>query len=389
MKIAGIIAEYNPFHRGHAWHARRTREVTGCDYVVACMAGHFTQRGEPTPWSKWDRARMALASGVDAVFELPALFAVRTADAFARGGVAILGGLGCDALSFGSETEDMALLAAMAELRRSEPQALSEAIRAKLDAGLSHARARGEAMAEALGVDADAINRPNAILAAEYLRAIREQGLQMRAVAVKRVGDYHDGATLDGFASATAIREAMARGEVDAALAALPESARPFAVPEALHPMDDILLYALRGMTIDELAALPDASEGLENRLCAACREASGREALLDALKCKRYTRARLSRLLTHALLGVDRSLTGAHPMPAYTRLLGARDGAEGLLSELARRSGLPIVTRAVELKGDPVFELECRATDVWALLHDAPDMRRAGREYTEKFVRI
>lgn len=388
MRIAGIIAEYNPFHRGHAWHVQRTREMTGCDFVVACMTGHFTQRGEPTPWSKWARARMALASGVDAVFELPALFAVRTADAFARGGVAILGGLGCDALSFGSETDDTALLGAMAELRRNEPEALSEAIHAKLDAGLSHARARGEALAEALGVDAEAVNRPNVILAAEYLRAIREQDLNMAVVAVRRVGDYHDDEALDGFASASAIRAAIARGETDAALAALPESTRPFAAPDAMHPMDDMLLYALRGKRLEELAALPDVSEGLENRLYAACRENSGREALLDALKCKRYTRARLSRLLTHALLGFDRALIEAHAMPTYARLIGMRSGAEELLTELSRRSKLPIVTRATELSGDPVFELECRATDAWSLLHDAPDQRRAGREYTERFVR-
>ena len=105
MRIAGIIAEYNPFHRGHAWHIARTREA-GCDRVIVCMDGHFTQRGEAAILSRWDRARMALACGADAVFELPTLFAVRTADAFARGGVGILAGLGVDVLSFGSEITD-------------------------------------------------------------------------------------------------------------------------------------------------------------------------------------------------------------------------------------------------------------------------------------------
>ena len=387
MKIAGIIAEYNPFHRGHEWHVAQTRRRTGCDWVVACMAGHFTQRGEPTLWSKWARARMALASGVDAVFELPALFAVRTADAFARGGVAILGGIGCDALSFGSEAETD-LIRAMADLRRDEPAALSAAIRGKLDAGMSHARARGEAVAEALGVACEDVNRPNAILAAEYLRAIRELGFDMQPLAVRRTGDYH-GEALTGLASATAVREAIRRGDIDAALAALPESARPFAQPDALHAMDDMLLYALRGMSVEALAALPDASEGLEHRLYDACREADGREALLDALKCKRYTRARLSRLLTHALLGVDRALIADHPAPTCARLIGVREGTEPLLAELKARSRLPIVARASELRGDPVFDLECRATDAWSLLHDDPALRRWGRELREKFVRV
>ncbi len=387
MRITGIIAEYNPFHRGHAWHVQETRRLTGCDFVVVCMAGHFTQRGEPALWSKWDRARMALACGVDAVFELPALFAVRTADAFARGGVAILGGLGCDALSFGSEA-DLDLLRAMADLRRDEPEGLSKRIRENLEAGMSHARARGEAVADALGVAAEDVNRPNAILAAEYLRAIADQGFNLRPVAVMRVGEYHDGA-LTEHASATAIREAIRRGETDAALSALPEAARPFARPDALHPMDDMLLYALRGMSLERLSALPDVAEGLENRLYAASRVASGREALLDALKCKRYTRARLSRTLTHALLGMDAALVGAHPMPTCARLIGVREGAEPLLAELKKRSRLPIVTRAAELRGDPVFDLECRATDIWSLMHDDPGLRRAGRELTEMFVRL
>ena len=384
MTIAGIIAEYDPFHRGHAWHVSETRRITGCDWVVACMAGHFTQRGEPALWSKWARARMALTSGVDAVFELPALWAVRPADAFARGGVAVLGGLGCDVLSFGSETADLALLRRLAALRANEPAELSRSIREKLDGGLSHARARGEAVAELLGLAPETVNRPNLILAAEYLRAIEAGGYAMTPVAVKRVGDYHDDEAVGPFASATAIRGAFLRGDAEAALKAMPVPVRP----DALHPMDDLLLHALRGMRADQLAALPDVSEGLEHRLHDACRLASTREGLLDALKCKRYTRARLSRTLTHALLGMDRAFTDAHPAPTWARLLGVRAGAEPLLKELSQRAALPVVTRAAELRGDPVFELECRATDTWALLHDAPELRVMGREYTEKFLK-
>ena len=388
MKIAGIIAEYNPFHNGHAHHVAETRRRTGCDYVVACMDGHFSQRGEAALWSKWARARMALACGVDAVFELPALFAVRAADAFARGGVAILAGVGCDALSFGCETGDMDLLNALADLGEREPEAVSRSIREKLDAGMSHARARGEAVGEYLGVAPEAVNRPNLALACEYMRAIRAGGYALRPVAVPRVGDYHD-ARLGRFASATAIRGAIERGDPDGALAAMPEPARPFAAPEALHPMDDLLLAALRNMDESALGRLPDVGEGLEHRLHRLCRVAPGREALLEALKCKRYTRARLSRLLTHALLGMDRALTEAVPAPRYARLLGARAGAEPLLRELNARATLLIASGTAALRGDPCFELECRATDTWALLHDDPALRAAGREFTERFVRI
>ena len=137
MTIAGVIAEYNPFHNGHLYHLEATRRATGCDGVVVCLAGNFTQRGEAAMFSKWTRARIALLCGADAVFELPALFAVRTADFFARGGVGVLAGLGCDALSFGCETDDMALLKTLAELREDEPEALSRKIRRRLETGMS------------------------------------------------------------------------------------------------------------------------------------------------------------------------------------------------------------------------------------------------------------
>ena len=385
MRIAGIVAEYNPFHSGHAWHIARTREA-GCDAVIVCMGGHFTQRGEAAMLSKWDRARMALACGADAVFELPALFAVRTADAFARGGVGILAGLGSDVLSFGSEIADLGLLNSVASLRANEPGVVSEAIAEHLEAGMSHARAWGEAVGAYLGVSPEILNRPNAVLAVEYLRVLAEGGASMTPLAIPRQGGYHD-AALGAFASATAIRAAFARGDVAGALAAIPVAARPWALPDALHPMDDMLLYRLREMPVEALKALPDVGEGLEHRLYRLCREASGREALLDALKCKRYTRARLSRMLTHALLGVDRATLEAVPVPTYARLIGMRRDAGPLLAELKARATLPIVSRAAALRGDACFEWECRATDTWSLLHDAPGLRAAGREYTQRFV--
>lgn len=388
MRIAGVVAEYNPFHNGHALHLSETRRLTGCDHVVVCMVGHFTQRGEPSILSKWDRARMALSCGADAVFELPALFAVRTADKFAMGGVTILDGLGVDALSFGSEIGDLALLRRLAGMRSHETEAVRDRVREKLDAGMSHARARGEAVGEALGLEPAALNRPNAALAVEYLRALAERGASMEAVAVPRVGGYHDG-QLGEIASATAIRAAFGRGEIDAALAAIPWAARRWVAPDALHAMDDMLLYRLRGMDLERLAALPDMGEGLEHRLYRCCRETSGRDALLAALKCKRYTWARLSRLLTCALIGMDKALVEAVPAPTYARLIGARTDAGALLTELDRRARLPIVTRASALSGDPCFKLECRATDAWALLHEEPALRVAGREYRERFVSL
>lgn len=389
MRIAGIIAEYNPFHRGHAHHIRQTRALSGCDFVVVCMAGNFTQRGEAACLDKWRRAEMALRCGADAVFELPALWTLRTADAFARGGVAILGGLGCDVLSFGSEQADLPLMQRLAALREEEPPALSRAIRDGLDRGLSHARARGEALARYLDIDPQTVSQPNLILGVEYLRAIRAQKWSMEALAVPRQGDYH-GTQLGPWACASAIRAAMADGRMEAALKCVPEEAAPLlSQAPRMHPGDDLVLYTLRNMTAQQLRALPDVSEGLERRVLSAAAQSASREELLERLKCKRYTRARLSRLCAHALLGMTDEICRRHPLPHYARLIGLRTGSAPLMRELKDRSRLPIAADPAVLRGDEVFDLECRATDLHALLCDDARQRRAGREWTQPFVRL
>jgi len=385
MKIAGIIAEYNPFHRGHAHHIRMTREKSGCDYVVVCMSGSFTQRGEAACMDKWTRARIALQCGADAVFDLPAPFTVATADLFARGGVEILGGLGCDLLSFGSECTDMHLLRRLAELRENEPTELSAAVQARLDAGKSHARARGEALAELLGLPAETLNSPNMILAAEYIRALPAH---MQPMAIPRTGGYHDSA-LGDFASASARRGAVSRGDLAAAQACVPEPCRDALAQIAMHQPDDLLLCALRRMTENEIAALPGVGEGLEKRVLRCAREAASREELLAMLKCKRYTHARLSRLCAHALLGMTDEFVRTHPLPDYARLIGMRTDAQPLMAELKRRARLPIISDAAKLAANPIFQMECRATDLRALLCNHPAERKAGQEFTRKFVRI
>lgn len=391
MIIAGIIAEYNPFHRGHAYHIAQTRKLTGCDYVVVCMAGSYTQRGEAACLSKWDRARMALLCGADAVFELPALFAVRTADVFARGGVGVLDGLGVDVLSFGSEQDSLELLAGIADIRDHEPEAMTNAIQCKLAEGKAHARAWGEAAAEYLGVDVEVLNAPNVVLGVEYIRAIRERKPAMRTVAVQRLGAYHDAEmNAQGFASATAIRAAWREGRIDDAVSGIPESAADiFRKAGCMHDPDDLLLYVLRNSSEDMIASLPDVAEGLERRVKRCAQEASSRNELIEMLKCKRYTWARLSRLTAHAMLGLTDDLAKRHPHPEYARLVGVRQDARPLLRELKQRAKLPIVSDAVKLSGNEIFELECRATDLRALQCDRPEDRRSGQEFTQKFISL
>jgi len=386
--IAGIIAEYDPFHAGHAWHIAETRRCTGCDYVAVAMAGSFTQRGEAACLSKAARVRMALRGGADAVFELPALFVVRSADAFARGGVGVLAGLGVDVLSFGAECGDIALLRRVASLRDGEDAAFERLLREGLERGESHPRAWGEAAARVLGLGGDLLAQPNNALAVEYMRALYALRARTEPLAIPRRGRYHGALDGEGFASASAIRAALFTDRRPEALAAVPACVREIAAAAApMHAPDDLLLWTLRNMSDAEIAALADVPEGLEHRIKALAAEVPSREALIDRVKSKRYTRARIARITTHALLGLTRALADRHAWPAYARLLGVRRDAMPLLTELKRRASLPIASDPVGLKGDEVFQLECRATDLRALMCEGGEARRAGQELTTKFI--
>ena len=385
LRIAAIIAEYNPFHNGHMHHIARTREA-GYDRVVCIMDGHLTQRGNFAALSKWSRARAALVCGADAVIELPALLACRSADVFARAGVEIAAAIGADALSFGSETGDISLLRAMADAE--EDDAFRETLNASLSRGESLPRARAAAMARTLGYD-QVPTGPNDILAAEYLRALQALGENApQPLVIRRRESYHSLET-GPMASASAIRAAVSGGALAAAAEGLPAQAR-FQLNEmaARHGADDMYLYAVRRLGPEGLLGLPDVTEGLENRMYAAAGDSATLEDMLAAAKCKRYTYARLMRLAAHALTGLEAELAARHPGPEYIRLLGMRAEAGDAVSEIARRARLPMFSLP-QMRENEMFAFEERVTELWALTRDLPEERRSGQEYTRKFVRI
>lgn len=383
MRIAAVIAEYNPFHTGHQYHIRRTRELSGADFVVAVMGGNFTQRGEAAILEKRHRAAAALRSGADAVIELPALFTVRAADVFASAGVAIADGIGADVLSFGCEDADLGYLERILDAE----EACGERIRQELSAGKSFARARGEAVAEKMGISAEALNRPNLTLGLEYLRAIRRDERAIRPLAVQRVGEYHSGDMAAAFPSASAIRAAArSGGDVAEYLPGLSQDAQ-FMLP--MEALDAVFLYGLRNMRLQDMADVCDAAEGIENRVCKMSTQCTSRMQLLNELKCKRYTMAYLSRLLTQAVTGMTKPLAQAHPVPEYARIIGLRRDARALMKELSARSRLPLVSDAAQLRGNAVFEYECRATDLFMLLSPEAEKRVGGVECTARFVSV
>lgn len=375
MRIVGVIAEYNPFHRGHAHQLSQARTLSQADYVVAVMSGCFVQRGDAALLSPAVRAEMALKNGADAVLLLPSLWSVRDAEHFALGGVSLLHDIGCHAISFGAETADGAALLAAAQALEAPADALQSITRQQLSGGLPYPAAISAAM-EAFSPHLSLLlSSPNNTLGICYLRAMLRFGSQMAVFPVPRVGDYHATSLSDGFSSATAVRRAILQGDWCAAYDAMPQTAATLLQQEArtgaLHrpeALDTALMARLRLMSDADYAALPDLSEGIENRLHRAAETALSREALLQSAKTRRYPYARLSRLATHALLGYTQALLDDTVTPPAAFLLGFRKGCEPLISQLSQ-GRIPLISSISQTdRTAPWLALEERAWALWAL---------------------
>ena len=385
MAVCGVIAEYDPFHKGHERHLLLAREKTGADFVVCVMSGSFTQRGLPALLPAHIRAEMALRCGADIVLQLPCAFSLREAEYFALGGVYILHALGCVThVSFGSETSDLHLLQTAAQLLEQPDEALNEAVQTGLKQGLSYAAAQGRAVAQRLNIEEKTLNAPNTALALSYLRALRRLNSPILPVPVPRNQDYR-AAELEAWPSASAVRGAILRGDWQGVKSAVPEAALPVlrrGIMAGVCPpdgLDGALRYVLLNASPSEIAGWPGVTEGLEQRILKAAETAISRESLIAAVKTRRYTYGRISRALCHGMMGVKRA--DLPDVPDHTRVLGFRENARPLLRNM-RESGFPLLTRPAKA---PAAALDIRADELWAIGAGLP----RGETYREKPVII
>ena len=358
-----IICECSPFHNGHAWLFRTAKLLTGAE-TIAVMSGSFTQRGEVAATDKFTRAGTLLRGGADLVLELPTAYAVANAQRFAEGGVRVAKAFACvDTLAFGCETEDLGILETAANALRSER--VNELIARQMQEGGYYPRALQGAVETVYGSDvAAAVSSPNNILAVEYLRALRGTGI--RPLPLRRQGAAHDSDKPSGsYASASRIRAMLrAGGDVSAYLPEIPERVTR---PELL---DRAVLARLRTMTADELRAVPDVGEGLEHRVLKAAGQCGSVEELLQSVKTKRYTHARLRRVVTAAFLGLTKELSDRDV--SYARVLGMTDRGAGLLCS-CRCEIVTSPAAALRESGEinDFLQLDIRAADLAALAYE------------------
>ncbi len=399
MRVAGIVAEYNPFHNGHAIHIEKTREPNGgCEatHIVAVMSGSFVQRGEPAIMTKFDRAKSALVGGVDLVIELPVPWCLSSAEGFASGAVSLLNSLGCvDVLSFGSEIGKLQPLQKVVTVMQT-PR-FASLLKYHLGLGISFAQAQQKALEEIAGAaPASVLNTPNNTLGIEYIKALQAYNSTMDLFTVARQGSAHDSmAPIGDTASASYLRTLLFSNRLLNTLPYMPagcaavvsDAADKGLLPASVHMLDRTVLSHLRRLSLNDLKALPTMSEGLENRVYTAIRKASSLIELEESIKTKRYPLTRIRRLIWSAFLDITNEYTAAPP--PYIRVLAANERGKEILS--AAKPTIPLLYRASQVEKlnitcQRLWELETKATDLHAL--SLPQPPPCGTDHTTGLIR-
>lgn len=364
MRAAGIITEYNPFHNGHMHHIREALRLSECDCLICVMSGNFVQRGEPAIFDKFLRAGTALSCGVNIVVELPVRFSVSSGENFAKGAVDILSVLNADTLVFGSEFADphsFSVMDNIARLLSDEPYEYKSFLREELSRGSSFPKAREYALTRYFSIHNDAtdsetiskiLKSPNCILSIEYMKAVKKSNCDIKPMAVQRTLNNYNDISITEYSSATALRNAIKEGKDISSLLS-PEITDAMSEFGRLYPifaqdMTHLLNYRLATLINENvpLDAFLDIDTKLANRIARNFTGTLSFEELIYSLKTKDVTYAKISRALTHILLGIR------NDMPddcGYIRLLGLDSTGRKYLNDIKKSTSVPIITKTAD----------------------------------------
>lgn len=367
-RFFGIVSEFNPFHRGHEYIINKSREK-GATHIVCVMSGNFVQRGETAVINKWSRAKAAVECGADLVIELPTPYAMSGAEKFASGAVGLLNNLNCiDYISFGAENEDISSLSKISSFLLSDE--FSDKIKTETNNGISFANARTNVIEKTFGEKyADIIKTPNNILGIEYIKKLISLNSKITPIAIERINSSHDSEEANGF-SASAIRKSILNNSFDENM--VPKKAYEIFKNEnfsSLEKLEIAILSYLRSVSPESLKNLYDISEGIENKIISAAKEATSLTELYSLIKSKRYSHARIRRLVLSAFLQIEKT---EHEIP-YVKVLAFNDKGIEILRKIKEKSALPIITKhsdTEKLEGfaKELYEQEIRLTDIYSL---------------------
>ncbi len=379
MHVAGVVAEYNPFHNGHKYHLEQTGKM-GADHIVVVMSGDAVQRGDVAVYSKYERAQIALKHGADLVLELSAPYSCAPAQVFAENAVRLLAGFGegvVNSISFGCACDNAQLLE-KAQQRCAQLED-SEQFKELISEGLSYPAAMQKAAESDCEDIKNILSDANNVLAIEYIKAAKRFAPWIKLMCVERNGVFHDEMEVNGdLASATLVRK-MIRYKTDLSKL-VPEL--PDCEPAFLDNMDKALLFRIITADEDLVEELPFMSQSLANRFYKTVQKCPQSVAEFESLiKSKDITMARIRRMVMHLALGIC-ELDMHVPVP-YGRILALNEKGAQILAAAKNRT-LEYDTSLSKLEKDidsrRVAMLECNAVRLREIC--------AGDEFSNEYTR-
>lgn len=369
IRCVATIAEYNPFHLGHKFHLENSRTLTGADYVIVLMSGDFVQRGMPAVFNKYIRTRMALQNGADLVIELPAVYALSSAEGFAQGGITLLEKLGIiDFFSFGSEVGDINPLQEGANMLLNSSPSENEAIQCLLKEGISYPKAIKTVFAKERSTSC-VFDEPNNILAIEYLKALQKANSSIKPVTIKRKDNGYSNNQINSemiFNSASSIRSCLF-SQNDSYQKYIPENCIELFsdTPVRINDFSNLLYYKLSTLNQSDLTDYLDVSEELAGKILKNLKNYKDIESFIEILKSKNLTYSRISRALFHILLDIKKS--DSELEPSYARILGFKKDAKDLLGILKENSKVPIISKLADAQIDALLDKDIRCSNLYS----------------------
>lgn len=363
MDIIGIICEYNPFHNGHLYHIKQIKKKYPNSIIILVMSGNFLERGEVSIVNKWDKTKIALYYGINLVVELPFHFATQAADIFAYGAIKILDSLHVNKLIFGSECNDIRLLAKLADVQLKN-NAFEEKVKEYMQSGINYPTAMSKALKDITG---NTINSPNDILGISYIKEIKKQNSSIKPITIKRTSDYKKIDFNKKIVSALSIREAI-KNKINI---------EKFVPKYALKFIDTNInmenyFPLLKYKIISEINCLnryQSVDEGIENRIKKYIYKCNSMEDFIKDIKTKRYTYNKIQRMLVHILCGFTKEEALKLQNTFYIRILGFDDIGKNYLNSIKKDIQIPIISNYSTSKG--LLDLEFRVNAIYASIFD------------------
>lgn len=400
-KTLAIIAEYNPFHNGHLYQIKKAKEITGAENVIVIMSGNFTQRGDTSLINKFEKTKIALQNEVNMVIELPVIYSISSAENFALGAIKIINQLKVDYLVFGIEEENIEKLEEISEILVNENQNFKIKLKENLKKGKSYPKSREEAILKVLSGEnvEKIITEPNNILAIEYLKILKKIKSNIKPIGIKRnIVEHNSQKSKKNFASGTYIRKLFNENKFDEIKKLVPKKSYKILKEQynqktyvsSLEEFSDIIIYKIRTMTLKQLKNIPEILEGLENKLKKIAGESKTTTEIIEKVSNKRYTKTRISRILTYILLEITKEqMQKSKEIIPYIRVLGTNK--VDLLKEIELKKIITSLKKYEKINKDEnlkeLLEIDKKATNIYTIKYKKTS--KSNLDYTEKFIII